>query len=257
MACRRLLRARKDLLACLAVGIIAFLAGVPWLLVRIDPLRHARKAYLSGDYRVALRAAQEDLVRRPGNRESTLMAARCLTHLGRHEEAEAYYNRSGTIELDELQAHTTRLARDLIAHHRTTEARGYLERALAGREDAGVLELLGVCYKAEGIVEKAEESWRRALNLDPKDSAALLDLGRSAISARRLDEAVSLLERAAELSPGFIDPIYNLSRAYRLKGAVARAEHFEHLADQLRQSEPPRAGMGEDPEMLLETPSSR
>jgi tetratricopeptide (TPR) repeat protein len=138
-----------------------------------------------------------------------------------------------------------------------TEARGYLERALAGREDAGVLELLGVCCEQEGALEKAEEYWRRAVALDSKDSAALLDLGRLAISARRLDEAVSLLERAAELSPGSIDPVYSLSRSYRLKGEIARAKHFEDLADQLRQSEPPRGGMGEVPEMMLETPSSR
>ena len=128
---------------------------------------------------------------------------------------------------------------------------------LVNREDAGVLELLGVCYEREGALEKAEEYWRRAVNLDSKNSAALLDLSRLAISTSRLDEAVSLLEQAAELSPGSIDPVYNLSRAYRLKGEIARAKHFEDLADQLRQSEPPRGGMGEVPEMMLETPSSR
>jgi tetratricopeptide (TPR) repeat protein len=245
------------LLTCLAIWIIASMAGAQWLVIRMDPLRHARNAYLSGDYRAALRAAEDHLTRWPGNREAGLMAARCLSQMGRHQEAEAYYNRSGTIGLDELQVHTSRLARDLIAHRQTTEARGYLERALDGHEDAGVLELLGVCYENEGALEKAEEYWRRAVCLDSKNSAALLDLGRLAISARRLDEAVSLLERAAELSPGSIDPVYNLSRAYRLKGEIARAKHFEDLADRLRQSEPPRGGMGEVPEMELETPSTR
>jgi Flp pilus assembly protein TadD len=196
----------------MAIVIIVFIAGVPWLADRMDPLSHAR---------------------------------------------EADYSRSGTIGLDELRVHTCRLARDLIAHHRITEARGYLERALAGREDAGVLELLGVCCEQEGELEKASEYWRRAVVFDSKNAAALLDLGRLAISARRLDEAVSLLERAAELSPGSIDPVYNLSRAYRLKGELNRAKHFENLADHLRQSEPPRGGMSEVPEMLLETPSSR
>jgi Flp pilus assembly protein TadD len=211
-----LLLARKAFFACLAIGIIASMAGVAWLGDRMDQLGHARKAQPSGDYLPF-----------------------------------------ETLEPDELRDHTARLARDLIDHHRITEARGYLERALAGREDAGLLELLGVCCEQEGALEKAEEYWRRAVALDSMNSAALLDLGRLAISARRLKEAVSLLERAAELSPGSIDPVYNLSRAYRLQGDIAKAKHFEHLADRLRQSEPPRGGMGAVPAMLLETPSSR
>ncbi len=175
----------------------------------------------------------------------------------RKGDASRDYLRSDAIGPDELPDRDPRLARDLIAQRRITEARGYLERALSGREDSGLLELLGVCCEREGASEQAERHWRRAVALDSKNSAALLDLGRLAISARRLDEAVSLLERAAELSPGTIDPVYNLSRAYRLRGDVARAEHFEDLADRLRQSEPPRGGMGEIPEMLLEAPSSR
>ncbi len=215
-ASTRLLLARRAFFACLAIGIIASMAAVPWLVDRMDPLGHARRARPSGDH-----------------------------------------HRSETIRLDELRDHTCRLAHDLIAQHRITEARGHLERAaLAGGEDAGILELLGVCCEQEGALEKAEEYWRRAVALDSKNSAALLDLGRLAISARRLDEAVSLLERAAELSPGSIDPVYNLSRAYRLKGDIARARQFEDLAEQLRQSEPPRGSMGEVPKALLETPSN-
>ena len=115
----------------------------------------------------------------------------------------------------------------------------------------------GRVLRARRAIEKAEEYWRRAVSLDSKNSAGLARSGPAGHQRGRLDEAVSLLERAAELSPGSIDPVYNLSRAYRLKGDIARAKHFEDLADQLRQSEPPRGGMGEVPEMLLETPSSR
>ena len=55
-------------------------------------------------------------------------------------------------------------------------------------------------------LEDAERCWRRALSLDSNHQLALLDLGRLALSRRRLDEAVGLLERAAALAPGSLDP---------------------------------------------------
>ena len=72
--------------------------------------------------------------------------------------------------------------------------------------------------------------------MDPNNADTLLDLGRLALGRGRFDEAIELLERAADVSPQSIDPVYNLSRAYRFKGDVAKAEHYEHLADQLRRT---------------------
>lgn len=140
------------------------------------------------------------------------------------------------------------LALDLMAIGRAGDARKHLEQALAIREDAGLRELLGVTYEKEGAMERAEECWRHALADDPDNTNALLDLGRLALGRQRPDEAIPLLERAAELSPTALDPVYNLSRAYRLKGNVARAEHYEELADRLRASQPKVGGMGEMPD---------
>ena len=139
------------------------------------------------------------------------------------------------------------LALELIALGRTAEARGYLERALGKHEDAGLRELLGVTYEKEGSLDEAERCWRQALALDPNNADTLLGLGRLAITHRRFDEAVELLERAAEISPQSVDPVYNLSRAHRLKGDVDKAKHYENLAAELRRSRPPSGGMGEMP----------
>ena len=95
--------------------------------------------------------------------------------------------------------------------------------------------------------DEAERCWRQALTLDPKNVDTLLDLGRLALSRRRLDEAVELLERSHEISPDSLEPVYNLSRAYRLKGDIARAQRYEALAAKLRPSQPARGGMGEMP----------
>jgi tetratricopeptide (TPR) repeat protein len=152
------------------------------------------------------------------------------------------------------------LALELIALGRTAEARGYLERALGKQDDAGLRELLGVTYEKEGSLDEAERCWRQALTLDPNNADTLLDLARLALGRSRFDEAVGLLERAAELSPDSVDPVYILSRAYRLKGDIVRAQHFETLAAQLRRSQPPRGGMGEpliDDNFAKATPTAK
>jgi tetratricopeptide (TPR) repeat protein len=139
------------------------------------------------------------------------------------------------------------LVLELIALGRTAEARGYLERTLAKKEDAGLRELLGVAYEKEGSLDEAERCWRQALTLDPNNADTLLDLGRLALGRKRFDEAVAMFERAAELSPDSIDPVYNLSRAYHLKGDSAKSQHYETLVAQLRRSQRPRGGMRTPP----------
>src|SRR5262249_96959 len=81
------------------------------------------------------------------------------------------------------------LALDLMALGRPTEARGFLERALAGSEDAGLMELLGLTYSQEGSTDQAEQCWRRAERWDPDNADVCLDLGRLALSRRRWGEA--------------------------------------------------------------------
>jgi tetratricopeptide (TPR) repeat protein len=135
------------------------------------------------------------------------------------------------------------LALDLMAMGQTAEARHYLEQALAGLEDAGLMELLGLTYSQEGASDQAERCWLQAERWDPDNADVCLDLGRLALSRRRWDEAAGYLKRAAQRSPNAIEPLYNLSQAYRMLGQVEQAERTRRLADQRRRSLPPRSGM--------------
>jgi tetratricopeptide (TPR) repeat protein len=150
------------------------------------------------------------------------------------------------------------LALELIAMGRTSDARNYLERALAKSESPDLRELLGVTFEKEGNLDRAEQCWRQVVNDDPNNADALLGLGRLALGRMRWDEAEGLLERAAELSPHSIDPIYNLSRVYRLKGEISKAEHYEAKAAQLREPQPGRGRVGEAPDggRLVTRPTS-
>jgi tetratricopeptide (TPR) repeat protein len=136
---------------------------------------------------------------------------------------------------------------DLIGLGRTEEARTFLLQALTKDEDPGLMELLGLAYEHEGALDEAERWWRKSLGLDPDNADTLIELGRLALGRRQWDEAIRHLERAAELSPQALQPVYGLSRAYRFKGDRAKAERYEERAIELRRALPQRGGMGAMP----------
>jgi tetratricopeptide (TPR) repeat protein len=133
------------------------------------------------------------------------------------------------------------LARDLIAEGRTAQAREHLQRALAGGEDAGLLELLGQTYWAEGEIDQARKCWERAQALDPSRSDPWLDLGQLALHENRNEEAVRYLEHVLRLSPDSINPLYKLIQAHRRLGHSQQANALQKRVDRLRSAHPGRA----------------
>jgi tetratricopeptide (TPR) repeat protein len=138
------------------------------------------------------------------------------------------------------------LAIDLIAVGRTDEARRYLTDALAHSQDAGLMELVGLTYSQQGALDEAERCWRQAESWDAENADVCLDLGRLALSRNRWGEAVSYLKRAADRSADAVEPLYNLSQAYRMLGNATEAERYRQLADLRRRARPAATGMGAD-----------
>jgi tetratricopeptide (TPR) repeat protein len=345
-------RGRSIRIALYGLAAAILLGPLAWFATRFDPIGRVSADFDRRQYRAALRSAEDYLRWSPNDRRASLMAARCLTWLGRAAEAEAHYRKAGPLEPDDAQkralgllsldqparaaevyerilaswpddslalkrlaavrmgmkqwrmvleladrliripaeevagrtlmaiAHHelkhyetsvaaarrvleldpdlsrmplprplfwNNLALDLMAQGRDEEARGYLEQALARSEDAGLMELLGLSYSQQGSTDQAERYWRRAERLDPGNADVCLDLGRLAMSRRRWDEAIGFLTRAAERSPKAVEPFYNLSQVYRMRGNRDEADRYRRLADQRRQSQPAqRGGMGED-----------
>jgi tetratricopeptide (TPR) repeat protein len=130
------------------------------------------------------------------------------------------------------------LARDLIEEGRILDARKHLQHALAGGEDAGLLELLGRTYWADSEMDQARKCWERARELDPSRSDPWLDLGQLALHQNHNEEAVRYLERALELSPDSVTPLYKLMQAHHRLGHDQRAEQLKKHLDQLRSAPP-------------------
>ena len=327
------------------VSLLASVGAAGWASTVFDPFGTAGQSYRRGQFAAALKAAEAYLLRRPGDRSASLMAARCATRFGQRLRAEEHYRQARPLDRDDLRdqalglvflhapnraietyrellarypddaqglkslaalymdrkqfaaagelgerllrvggeevsgrtllgiAHHVlkeyeeaseqferivqldptlatmplpralfwdHLAIDLMAQGRVGEARAYLTRASERDEDARLVELLGLAYHREGATADAERCWRKALELDPHNGDALLSLGRLAIAGRPA-EAVALLEKAAEVSPGSIEVQHNLGLAYRLVGGAAASERCLKKVSELK-SRPLRRG---------------
>jgi tetratricopeptide (TPR) repeat protein len=180
------------------------------------------------------------------------VAGQTLAGIGHHElkqYAEAIGAGERVLQLDpelrEMPLPTTlfwnNLALDLMAVGRSADARAHLARAVEKTQDANLMELLGLTYFQDGIVDQAERCWKQAVLWDPRHADALLGLGRLALNRNQPAEAVEWLSRAADCSPEALEPVYNLTRAYRLLGRTEEAERLERRAESVRAS---RAGSG-------------
>ena len=99
---------------------------------------------------------------------------------------------------------------------------------------------LGGILAAKGDFKTAEEDYKKALALQPKDSDAETGLAIVFISTNRINEAVSLLESAVKDDPTNIVAHYRLSMQYRRAGRIAEAQretdafhHYQELKDKL------------------------
>ena len=94
---------------------------------------------------------------------------------------------------------------------------------------------LGGIISDKGDFKSAEEDFRKALALQPKDSDAKTGLAIVLISTNKTDEAISLLESAVKDDPTNIVAHYRLSMLYRRAGRTAESdretEAFHHYQD--------------------------
>jgi tetratricopeptide (TPR) repeat protein len=94
---------------------------------------------------------------------------------------------------------------------------------------------LGGILAAKGDFRTAEEDYRKALGLQPKDPDAETGLAMVLMSVNRTDEAMSLLESAVKDDPTNIVAHFRLSGLYRRAGRAADAQReldaFHHYQD--------------------------
>ncbi len=98
---------------------------------------------------------------------------------------------------------------------------------------------LGISYRNAGDHRKAQEAFAKVVDIDPEDVDALLSLGDVSFQLEDYDKALESYAKAAELEPENNDLQFSLGAAYfnREKYAEA-AEAFRMAADGSKDSDP-------------------
>lgn len=92
---------------------------------------------------------------------------------------------------------------------------------------------LGVIMETFGQYDKAEDYYRQAIEVDPKNPAPLNSLGYCYLNQRRLDDAIEYFHKAIDLAP--MEPKFNnnLALAYGLKKDYGQAfKYFRRVSSE-------------------------
>ncbi len=118
-----------------------------------------------------------------------------------------------------------------------TAAQDYQDYLAKKPDDALVHFQLGYAYTAMQKPDAAKPEYEAAISLDPKMSAAYLNLGLTLLSSNP-GAAVAPLQKAVELSPDQANPKFYLGTALERSGQVALAMAQYEAADKLDDKNP-------------------
>jgi tetratricopeptide (TPR) repeat protein len=231
-------------------------------------LAEADAAYRRNDLEKTLRIAKGHLASRPLSRHAALLVARCLSRLSRPDEAEPYYQKAGTLNLEDrhirayalvvnnrrepaIEAYRqilaswpddvlalSRMAAVLISESRWPETLDAAKRLI--KIPAGTVighTLAGVVYHNTFDAELAVFEFDRVLELDPElkrmplkpRSMFWIEYGHNLLKVGRWGEARRHLQRA--LGEGDDAKVVDLlGQSYYVEGAFDDAEHCWRLA---------------------------
>lgn len=110
----------------------------------------------------------------------------------------------------------------------------YLEKALVRKPDYRGFVTLGMDYHVLGDDGKAEENYKKAIQMTPKKGEAYASLGALYLGQKKYNEAIENLQKATEFEPKLAVPHANLAVAYALIGRKAESEAEFTIAEELK-----------------------
>jgi tetratricopeptide (TPR) repeat protein len=195
--------ARRGRRVAISSGLIAtgLLLAVGWSELHPRALAEAEAAYRRNNLESALRIAQGHLERRPFSRHAMLLVARCLSRLGRVDQADRYFKKVGTLDVEDQHVRAYAL---VLANRREPAIRAFRE-ILTQRPD----DVLASSRLAAVLI--SESRWDDAL----KTSEHLIKLPAGAVIGHTLAGVVHHNTRDSELAVFDFDRVLELDPALK------------------------------------------
>jgi len=166
----------------------------------------AQSQYRQGRLPEAQASAARALKLAPSSADANAMMAMVLDARGSAREAGGYYQKAVTLA-PSSGIHANNYGTWLCANGRPGESLAWFERALADPDyptPVAALANAGKCASRAGQADAAEASWRRALDIEPVNIAALAGMAKLEYSRGRHLEARAFAERWLAVAP--MDP---------------------------------------------------
>jgi tetratricopeptide (TPR) repeat protein len=159
----------------------------------------------------------------PTDAESALWLARLYRLHNEPEKAEQVLRTMLKTDPDN-DAAMEQLTQLLLDENKSDEAITLLESSTAHSPSPVLYDLLGDAYTQTKDYSKAEEAYRKAVELDPSELSHLRGLGQTLLSEEKYTEALSVYQKLVELMPDDADVYLQIARIYRELHQLDKAE---------------------------------
>jgi tetratricopeptide (TPR) repeat protein len=195
------------------------------LLARIY-LRSLGELNGNGQSEIAARAIEQykEIYRlEPSDTESALWLARLYRLRNEHDKAEEVLRGILKNEPDD-EAAIEQLTQLLLDEGKSTEAVALLEGMTSHTPSPVLLDLLGDAYTQTKDLAKAEQTYRKASELDPGELNHLRGLGQTLMAEEKYADALPVYQKLIDLMPDDADNYLAISQVYRELQQLDRAE---------------------------------
>jgi tetratricopeptide (TPR) repeat protein len=159
----------------------------------------------------------------PSDAESSLWLARLYRLHNDPEKAEQVLREMIKTDPDN-DAAMEQLTQLLLDENKSDEAIRLLETTTAHSPSPVLYDLLGDAYTQTKDYAKAEDAYRKAVDLDPSELTHLRGLGQTLLSEEKYPEALSVYQKLADVMPDDADVYLRIAQIYRELHQLDKAE---------------------------------
>ena len=159
----------------------------------------------------------------PGDMESALWLARLYRLKNEHDRAEEVLR--AILKSDpENESAVEQLTQLLMDEGKNDEAVALLEGITAHSPSPGTFDLLGDAYTQAHQLPKAEQAYRKAVEIDPSEMSHQRGLGQTLMAEEKYSDALVVYEKLADVMPDDSDIYLRMAQIYRELHQLDKAE---------------------------------